>query len=123
MTELESAPLAVFVVWEPILITDSAGPPRPALSRLPDRRVAQFWDREHELSKRMGGPAAFGPKSGAKVLFEMDEYVWEFVAVYAPGFKWKDSGQSPAFAGGPVVEVIADLRQAVGHASGLPSTR
>jgi len=123
LTELESAPLSVFVVWEPILITDAAGPKSPALSRVSDRRVAQFWDREHELSKRMGGPAAFGPKSGAKILFEMDEYVWDFVAVYAPGFKWKDSGQSPAFAGGPVVDVIADLRQAVAQASGVSSTK
>jgi len=40
----------------------------------------------------------------------MDEYVWDFVAVYAPGFRWKDSGQSPAFAGAPVIKVISDLR-------------
>jgi hypothetical protein len=100
----------VFVVWEPILVTDAVGVTRAAMARIPDPRVAQFWDRGHQLSIHMGGPAAFGPKSGAKILFDMDEYVWDFVAVYAPGFRWRESGESPAFAGAPVVKVIEDLR-------------
>jgi hypothetical protein len=100
----------VFVVWEPILVTDAAGVRRQVLARIPDRRVAQFWDKGHQVSKHMGGPAAFGPKSGAKIRFEMEEYVWDFVAVYAPGFRWQDSGESPAFAGAPVAEAVGDLR-------------
>jgi len=104
------------IVWEPILITDKVGPTSVALARLPDRRVAQFWDRDHELSKRLGGPGNFGEKSGAKILFDMDEYVWDFVAVYPPEFKWKDTGQGPVFAGGPVVEVIADVRAKLSEA-------
>jgi len=108
--EFENAPLTVFVVWEPILVTDSIGVKPVALARVSDRRAVQFWDKSHQLSTHMGGPASFGPKSGAKILFDMDEYVWDFVAVYAPGFRWKDSGQSPAFAGAPVVKVIGDLR-------------
>ena len=63
---------------------------RAAMARIPDPRVAQFWDRSHQLSTHMGGPAAFGPKSGAKILFDMGEYVWDFVAIYAPGFRWKE---------------------------------
>jgi hypothetical protein len=104
------------VVWEPILITDKVGPTRVALARSSDRRVTQFWDRNHELSKRLGGPGNFGPKSGAKILFDMDEYVWDFVAVYAPGFKWKDTGEGPVFAGAPVVEVVAELRAKLSEA-------
>ena len=110
LREVGSAPLSVFVVWEPILVTDSVGVTRAAMARIPDPRVAQFWDRGHQLSTHMGSPAAFGPKSGAKILFDMGEYVWDFVAIYAPGFRWKESGESPAFAGAPVVKVIGDLR-------------
>ena len=110
LREFENAPLAVFVVWEPILVTDSVGVKSAALARIPDRRAVQFWDKGHHVSTQMGGPASFGPKSGAKILFDMDEYVWDFVAVYAPGFRWKDSGQSPAFAGAPVVKVIGEVR-------------
>ena len=110
LQQFADAPLSVFVVWEPILITDTVGPTRVALARIRDPRVSQFWDKTHQLSQRMGGPKSFGPQSGAKILFDMDEYVWDFVAVYAPGFHWKDSGESPAFAAAPVIEVIGDLR-------------
>jgi hypothetical protein len=108
--DFENAPLTVFVVWEPILVSDSIGVKAGALARVTDRRAAQFWDKSHQLSTHMGGPASFGPKSGAKILFDMDEHVWDFVGVYAPGFRWKDSGKSPTFAGAPVLKVIADLR-------------
>ncbi len=100
----------MFVVWEPILETDSAGPKTATLARVSDLRAAQFWDKSHQVSQHMGGPAAFGPESGAKMFFDMDEYVWDFIAIYAPGFKWKDSSRSPVFAGGPVVKVIGDVR-------------
>ena len=91
-------------------MTDAAGVKSGALSRIPDRRATQFWDKSHQVSARMGGPASFGAKSGATILFDMDEYVWDFVAVYAPGFRWKDSGSSPSFAGAPVLKVIPELR-------------
>jgi len=110
LRDVEGAPVTVLVVWEPILTTDSIGVKTAALARVPDGRAVQFWDKSHQVSMHMGGPASFGPKSGAKILFEMDEYVWDFVAVYAPGFRWKDSGASPAFAGAPVVKVIGDVR-------------
>jgi hypothetical protein len=110
LRDFPSAPLSVFVVWEPILVTDSAGVKPAALARVSDRRAAQFWDGRHQVSEHMGGPAAFGPKSGARMLFDMDEYVWDFVAIYAPGFKWTGSSRSPVFAGGPVVQVIGDVR-------------
>jgi hypothetical protein len=110
------APVAAFVVWEPILITDAHGPRASALARVRDRRAAQFWDPAHEVSRSMGGPASFGPKSGAKILFDMKKHVWDFAAVYAPGFRWRDSGGSPLFAGAPVVEVTTDLRAAISAA-------
>ena len=91
-------------------MTDSVGVKSTALARIPDRRAVQFWDKGHQLSTEMGGPASFGPKSGARILFDMDEYVWDFVAVYSPAFRWRDSGKSPAFAGAPVLKVIGELR-------------
>ena len=120
LKDFETAPLAVLVVWEPILVTDSAGVRSSALARVPDRRVTQFWDKSHQLSAQMGGPATFGPKSGAKILFDMEEFVWDFVAVYAPGFRWKDSNRSPAFAGAPVLKVVTELRT---HLAGVGLNR
>lgn len=116
MQDFPGAPIAALVVWEPILETDSAGPKTAALARVSDRRSAQFWDKRHQLSQHMGGPASFGPKSGAKIFFDMGEFVWDFVAVYAPGFRWKDSSTSPAFAGAPVIKVVADLKSQISAA-------
>jgi hypothetical protein len=64
----------------------------------------------------MGGPASFGPTSGAKILFDMKKHVWDFVAVYSPGFRWKESSASPTFAGAPAVQVVGDLRAAISAA-------
>ncbi len=103
----------MFVVWEPILITDASGPRTGALSRVKDVRAAQFWDHSHLVSSSMGGPASFGPKSGAKIHFDMKKHGWDFVGVYAPGFRWSESSSSPSFAGAPVLDVIAELRAAI----------
>jgi hypothetical protein len=70
----------------------------------------------------MGGPASFGPASGAKILFDMKKHVWDFAGVYAPGFRWRDCGGSPVFAGAPVVQVTADLRAAISAALGKSVT-
>lgn len=121
LTELPGAPVAAFVVWEPILITDAAGPRGGSLARVQDRRATQFWDRGHRVSQSMGGPASFGPASGAKILFDMKKHVWDFAAVYAPGFRWSDSAASPLFAGAPVFKVRADLRAAVAAALARPA--
>ena len=114
------APVAVFVVWEPILITDARGPKAMALARVPDSRAVQFWDPAHRVSDSMGGPSSFGPKSGAKIRFDMKKHVWDFAAVYAPGFRWRDSAASPLFAGAPVVEETTDLRTVIASALKAP---
>ena len=113
MRESNGAPVATFVVWEPILVTDVRGAGTAVLARVSDRRAAQFWDRAHLVSQAMGGPPSFGPKSGADIRFEMKKHVWDFVGVYAPGFRWRDSAASPSFAGAPVVEVVQGLRAAI----------
>lgn len=122
MQEFGSSPLAVFVAWEPILITDIRGPKTGTLARVWDRRAAQFWDRSHLISESMGGPASFGPKSGAKIQFKMTKHVWDFVGVYPPGFRWKECGASPLYAGAPVVDVIGDVRTAIATALVKPTS-
>ena len=113
LQHFSSAPLAVFVAWEPILVTDIRGPKTPVLARVSDRRASQFWDHGHLISQSMGGPASFGPKSGAEIHFHMKKHVWDFVAVYPPGFRWKECGASPSFAGAPAVDVTQSLQAAI----------
>ena len=50
MNSIPRHKVTVFAVWEPILLTDWSRPTTPALGRMSDRRVVQFWDKEHVLA-------------------------------------------------------------------------
>ena len=45
--------LVVLVVWEPILPSDWTRPTRPVMARISDKRVIQFWDKDHLIAKRL----------------------------------------------------------------------
>jgi hypothetical protein len=94
LRDVDDPGVRVFVVWEPVLITDWHAPGAGALRRLPDARVTQFWDRERALSH------AIRPQ----------HLVWDWVAVFPPGVRWGDAFPHPQFAGAPVVRVIEDFR-------------
>jgi hypothetical protein len=108
----QAAPVKVMVVWERVLMTDRLGVRRKAVDRLTDGRAVHFWDPERRVSSAMGGPEGV-TGTGAKVLFEMGEVVWDFAAVYPPGERWKDGKAKPAFAGGQVENVIAEVEKAL----------
>jgi hypothetical protein len=85
----------VFVVWEPVLVTDWHAPGAGAVGRVPDARVRQFWDPRHALSQAI----------------RRGRVVWDFVAIYPAGVRWGDKFPAAQFAGAPVVRVIDDFRR------------
>jgi hypothetical protein len=107
-----ATPVKVIVVWERVLMTDRRGVRQKAVDKLTDRRAVHFWDPERRVSSAMGGPEGVAG-TGAKVLFEMGEVVWDFAAVYSPGEHWQDGKAKPAFAGGQVENVIAEVEKAL----------
>ncbi|MEO7649783.1 MAG: hypothetical protein ABIZ80_04900 [Bryobacteraceae bacterium] len=117
MNEMPDLKVRVLVVWEPILITDRGGPKAGALNRVPDARARHYWDRNHYLSSRLGGVAGAARFPDTKILFAMGKYVWDFVAVYPPGGKWRDVARKPVFSGGAVVKVKSDLREGLRRAA------
>ena len=92
----------MWVVWERVIATDWSAPGTGVLALIPDPRAAQYWDAERVLSKRMG------ERPG-----ERDSIVWDWVAVYAPGARWEDAPPKPVYSGRPVVDVEAELRNAL----------
>lgn len=68
------------------------------LKRLSDLRVAQYWDREHLVSKSIG---------------EQDGVVWDYVAVYPPGKMWEQGPPEPTYSNAPVIHGIDGTRQAI----------
>jgi hypothetical protein len=90
----------VFVVWEPVLPTDLVAPSTAALARIPDMRVAQYWDRERALSHLMGEHSR-------------PSVVWDYIAVYAPGVTWQDVPPKPVYSDHPVRNVIGSAKNAI----------
>ncbi len=103
MRKFADKPLRVFVVWEPVLPADWAAPSTWALSRLPDRRVRQFWDRQRLVSHMMGE-------------HDQQSVVWDYVAVYRAEATWGQDPPMAAYHGGPVVRAIGPAQEAISQA-------
>jgi hypothetical protein len=100
---VRGADVKAFVVWEPVLASDWAPPVAGALARIPDSRVAQFWDRRRALS---GAIRAAGDERvlGARRL--QGDIVWDNVAVFPPGVPWDARYPVPEYAGAPVIDEV-----------------
>jgi hypothetical protein len=90
------------VVWEPVLLTDFGAPSTAALARIPDLRVAQYWDRKRALSHLMGE-------------HNHSTVVWDYIAVYPPGKLWQDAPPPPVYSDHPVRDVIGGTKDAIQH--------
>lgn len=97
--ELSDQPVRVFVVWEPVLLTDWAAPSTSTLRRLSDSRVAQYWDKRRLISH------SIAPRSR--------HVVWDYIAVYPAGALWDTQLPNPLYSGGPVVFVSRSARSAL----------
>ena len=106
----QDAQISILIVWEPVLWTDLYPPTSYVLSRVPDRRAVQFWDRDHLLSRFMVRSAIENPTvlSPGEAI-PPDTLLWDFVAVFPSGATWNPLSQ-PLYHGGPVVDVIKQVR-------------
>jgi hypothetical protein len=98
--EISHQDLKVFVVWEPVLPTDFFAPSTAALARIPDLRVAQYWDRNRALSRLLG-------ERNRRTV------VWDNIAVYAPETLWQDAPPQPVYSDHPVRDVISGAKDAI----------
>src|SRR5205085_2931849 len=82
------------------------------LSRVPDARASQFWDKQHLLSKKLGGPAHMVKGDLVNhIAFDMGDVIWDFVAVYPP------QSDRPSLTGAPVFQVIDEVRAQLSRVS------
>ena len=98
--------IRVFVLWEPVLLTDWLAPSTATLKRISDRRTHQYWDKGRLVSKAMGET-------------DKKSIVWDQVIVYGRGVSWSEvAPPKPVVAVGPVFDVVdqfvAALHQALG---------
>lgn len=96
-------PVRVFVVWEPVLLTDFAAPATAALKRISDLRANQYWDKGRLISDLIEAHNRRG-------------VVWDHIAVYPRGAIWTDRPPPALYEGGPVVQVVEPARAALAQA-------
>lgn len=101
--EFAGKQVRVFVIWEPVLMTDWSSPSTAALRRVSDLRAVQFWDKSRLISRAMGERDGHG-------------IVWDHIAIYTAGEVWADAPPRPIYDGGPVVRVIEPARAALDRA-------
>lgn len=103
----DRANVRVFVVWEPVLLTDWRRPAASQTSYVPDPRAAHFWDIGRRLSAMYGGPAKVDALAETRhKAFRMKDVVWDAALVYPPGAKW---GQAAKLLVAPVVNFRDEL--------------
>ncbi len=114
LKELSHSDMKIFVIWEPMLVSDVSAPSNSALARIPDARVAQFWDNSHVVAQNLAPEL----KSEALHVAGKESLVkgataWDCVLVLNRGERWTEAPPHVAFAGAPVVNVVSELRQAL----------
>jgi hypothetical protein len=112
LADLPKKPLRIFVIWEPVIPTDFAPPSTAVLARIPDLRVAQYYDRSRLLSNLLVKKARETPGylPGEQGI-EEGTILWDCVLVFPPGDRWEESPPRPDFAGATVVEKIDEIRR------------
>jgi len=101
----------VLAIWEPILATDWGAPTVWALGRLRDRRVRQFWDKEHAMAKRMAQDAR--EPQPAPDCCKRSGVWWDLAAVYPSGVRWNGKLPPAVVFDGPVVDVRSKVESAL----------
>ena len=120
MAELQGKPVRLFVVWEPVIMTDLAPPTTGVLSRVSDPRAVQLWDRSRALSGLLVRTARKEWKDSPQVeALKDDSIVWDCVLVFSAGRRWEKAPPRPDFADCPVVNVIDAVRKSLAESAGV----
>ena len=103
--------MRVFVVWEPILVSDFMAPTTSVLRRISDPRARHYWDEGQVLAKRMTRDAR--PPQPTPSCCDADGTLWDLAAVYPKGARW-DATLPPAVVfDGPVVRITEQIESAI----------
>ena len=81
LERVESASLAVYAVWEPILKTDDERSSRQATTLFPDDRVSNYWVDTRAVGRLFQAPIEL-----------TTEPAWDVYLLYAPGVVWEEDG-------------------------------
>jgi hypothetical protein len=90
---------------------DWGKPGSGTLGRLSDRRVIQFWDRQHLMAKLLARDAR--DPQPKQTCCQQAGILWDLGAVYQPGAIWAEAMPPAVFFDGPVVRVRLDIESKI----------
>lgn len=102
----------MFLVWEPVILSDVAPPTSRALASISDPRVSQYWDHDRVLSQVLLD-AARRPGSSHAAEADGVDVVWDFVALYPAGERWEEDLPDSVTYGYPIMSQVEDLRRSL----------
>ena len=111
LNKLPDVPVRVFIVWEPILPTDFGAPITAVLNRALDRRVQQYWDKDHVVATQMAADAR-APQPEQECCLRSG-VLWDLAAVYPRGTLWDQRLPTATVFNGPVVEITEAIEGAL----------
>jgi hypothetical protein len=74
------------------------------MARIPDRRVIQFWDKDHVIAKELNTQLRTKQPNCCR----NSGTLWDLVALYPKARKWSET--EPLYIDGPVIKVQAELQ-------------
>jgi hypothetical protein len=74
------------------------------MHRIPDRRVIQFWDKDHLIAKELDAQLHTKQPNCCR----SSGTLWDLVALYPAATKWNET--EPLYIDGPVVKVKTELQ-------------
>lgn len=98
----EAADVAVFVIWEPMMSTDSRDRWRPSL--IEDPRIQEFWDEQQVLGKFLAEALPDSPKLG--------DVAWDALYIFDGEAKWDEAPGPVIRCGTPIVQDKEGLLEA-----------
>lgn len=108
--EIPSQDLRVYVVWEPILAADWRRPTTRTLGRIPDTRVAQFWDPDHLISEELRRAVETNAQLRKPACCTDHGHFWDMAALFLPEVRANGTLPSPIFFDGEVVGQESAIR-------------
>lgn len=116
LDQLPQRDLRVYIIWVPVMQSDTGPPDAESRARLSDARVRHYWDASNRLAA-LWQPALKAEKTPVlgKESLVTGKNLWDFVAVFPPGARWDEVPPPPIFKAAPVKDfgdpLLAHLRQ------------
>lgn len=110
LDQLPQRDVRVFVVWVPILASDTGPPDQEALKRLSDSRVRHYWDPEKRLAAHWQPVLkAESLKVIGKESLVTGPQLWDVAALFGAGARWESTPPGTTLKIAPVVDHEREL--------------